>query len=52
MKDLEGLELPKKVNIGKLMRYWVQNKETTNKVKLDSPKDKVSKGRPRKSVSQ
>ena len=31
MKDLEGLQLLEKVNIGKL---WVQNKEATNEVNL------------------
>ena len=52
LKDLEGLQLPEKVNIGKLKKYWIQDKERANEMKPDSPNGNAFEERPGKTVSQ
>ena len=52
LKDLEGLQLPKKVNIGKLKKYQIQDKERSNEMKSDSPNDNIPEERPRETVNQ
>ena len=39
LKDLEGLLFPRRVNIGKVRKYWVKNDESLNQRKPKSTDD-------------